>query len=218
MTPPELAAGATTSETTSESETAVAELAAALRRREPAAFTRLLAEYGTVLYRLARRLTGDAGDAEDVVQEVLLTAYAKIDTLQDPTALGGWLRRIAVNTALMRLRARGQEPAPMPGDLEWTPQSGHVQLPPGWSIQPEDMLLRQEVREVLGAAVDRLSGGARAVYVLAEIEGVSYSETAGLLGISEGAVRVRLHRARLALRDALEYYFRDQSPTRETHS
>lgn len=190
------------------------ELVRDIRRGDPAAFWRLFEEHGPMLYRVARSITGHEQDAEDVLQECFVTAYSRIDTLRDPAALAGWLRRIVVNTALMRLRARrGERLEFLAEPPEATPDDRQATLSADWVPRPEDALMRAESLRVIRDAVERLPDGARAVYVLAEVEGLSYAETASLLDISEGAVRVRLHRARLALREALTDYFTEWCPT-----
>jgi RNA polymerase sigma-70 factor (ECF subfamily) len=189
-----------------------AELISGLRRREQASYQRLLAEYGPGLYRIALRLTGHQQDAEDVLQESLLTVMARIDTLSHPDALGAWLRRVVVNAALMRLRSRRREPVPeleVP-EFDFTPEGDRVRRVCAWPPLPEDEVLHREARDVLAAAVARLPAGARQVYLLAEVESVPYGEVADILNISEGAVRTRLHRARLALREVLEDYFAER--------
>jgi len=195
------------------------ELVAGLKMRDQAAFQRLVALHGPALYRIALRITGQAQDAEDVVQESLLIVMAKIDTLADPSALGAWLRRVVVNAALTRLRARDREPVAVPDTLDWafTTDGRHSRQALGWPPCPEGEALRREARDVLEAAVVRLPQGARQVYVLAEIESLPYNEVAEALSISEGAVRVRLHRARLALREVLADYFTEQRQRKRTH-
>ncbi|MHC0430981.1 RNA polymerase sigma factor [Streptomyces sp. O3] len=183
------------------------------RRGDPAAVRQVLRSHGSSLYRIARRLTGHEQDAEDVLQECLTIAYTRIHELRDPEAFGPWLRRITVNASLMRLRSRRREPEsladlpePLPGDRQGL-ISAH------WTPQPEERLISAESRQAISDAVQRLPDGARVVYVLAEIEELSHAETASLLGISEGAVRARLHRARLYLREALTGYFAERHPT-----
>jgi RNA polymerase sigma-70 factor (ECF subfamily) len=188
------------------------DLVVALKRREPGAFEELLAQHGAMLYRIARRFTGHQQDAEDVLQDALLAVYAKIDTLEEHCALPAWLRRIVVNTALMRLRTRDRKPA-LPlflTERAYTAEGDHAGHVADWALSPEDAVVRQEALAALRQAVDCLPDGARLVYVLAEIEGLPYGETAALLGISVGATRVRLHRARLMLREALAAYFAER--------
>lgn len=189
-----------------------AELIAGLRSLDQASYRQLIDEYGPALYRIALRLTNGPHDAQDVLQETLLTVMAKVDTVQDPAMLGPWLRRVTVNTALMRLRARREEPRAGlgTGGTEFTPDGRRTRPVSLWPPLPEDELLRREARGVLEAVVSRLPDGARQVYVLAEIEELPREEVAELLGVSREAVRVRLHRARTILRQALEDYFAER--------
>lgn len=188
------------------------DLIAGLCRRDQASYQRLIAEYGPMMYRIALRVTGRPHDAQDVLQETMLTVMARVGTVRDPAGLGAWLRTVTVNTALMRLRARRDEAYadPTPGVAEFTRNGSRAQPVASWPPLPEDELLRREARDVLDAAVCRLPQGAREVYVLAEIEDLPRDEVAELLGLSREAVRVRLHRARTALRQVLEEYFAER--------
>lgn len=194
------------------------ELAQRLRLGEPGAFTQLLDEHGSMLYRVARHVTQHVQDAEDVVQECLVTAYARIDTLDDPSALTSWLRRMAINKALLRLRRRRREPIASFDDGDPLVAIGRAPLTAARAPLPEESVLRREAIRTLEAEVSRLPEGARLVYVLTEIEGLSYPETAALLELSQEAVRARLHRARTRLRDGLVDYFDDRRhPDRTDH-
>ncbi len=186
-----------------------ADLVAALKQKDPLAFEQLLAQHGAMLYRVAVRLMGQREEAEEVVQETLLTVYEKIHTFSEKAALSTWLYRIVVNTALMRLRskARAHETPMEPNGPTFTAGGEMGREVPEWNLSPEDALLRQETLAVLRQGVDRLPEPYRAVYVLAEIEGLPHQEIATMLELSVGAVKVRLHRARLFLREALAGYF-----------
>ena len=189
-----------------------ADLIIGLRNRDQASYRRLIAEYGPVLYRIALRITRAPQDAQDVLQETFLTVMTKVDTVQEPAMLGAWLRKVAVNTALMRLRTRREEPV---GDWEadgpeFTSDGSRTQPVSSWPPLPENELLRREAHGVLEEAVSELPDGAREVYILADIEDLPREEVSELLGISREAVRVRLHRARTTLRQALEDYFADR--------
>lgn len=189
------------------------ELIAGLRGRDQASYRQLITEYGPALYRIALRLTDGPHDAQDVLQETLLTVMAKVDTVHDPAMLPAWLRRVTVNNALMRRRACREEPVSGlgPGGTEFTRDGDRVQPVSSWPPLPEAELLRRETRGVLEAAVRELPDGAREVYVLADIEELPRDEVAELLGVSRDAVRVRLHRARTTLRQALEDYFAERA-------
>jgi RNA polymerase sigma-70 factor (ECF subfamily) len=190
------------------------ELVKALKQQEPAAFERLIAQHGTMLFRVALRFVGQRQDAEEVLQEALLKAYEKIDTFNQRAALPSWLYRIVVNTALMRLRAQSCMSEKLLDTFgpPVTADSLHVREVGAWALPPEDTLLRQEVLALLQQAIARLPALYRAVYVLAEVEGLSHYEIATILGITVGTAKTRLHRARLLLREALANYFEEGIP------
>lgn len=186
-----------------------ADLVAALKRKDAAAFEQLLAQHGAMLYRVAVRLMGKREEAEEVVQDTMLAVYEKIDTFDEQAALTTWLYRIVTNNALMRLRARGRarETPLEPGGPTFSADGHMAQAVAEWNLSPEDALLRQEARRVMQQAVDHLSEAYRTVYVLAEIEGLPHQEIATLLDLNVPTVKTRLHRARLSLREALADYF-----------
>jgi RNA polymerase sigma-70 factor (ECF subfamily) len=162
-----------------------------------------------MMFRVAVRLLGQRAEAEDVLQEAWMSVFEKIGTFQEHAALTTWLYRIVVNAALMRVRQRGLAAETLldPPGPPLTEGGYHARTVADWTASPEDALLRQEALTLLRQAVDRLPSGYRAVYVLAEIEGLPHQEIAHLLEVSVGAVTVRLHRARLGLREALSEYF-----------
>jgi RNA polymerase sigma-70 factor (ECF subfamily) len=190
------------------------ELVEALKRREPAAFERLIAQHGTMLYRVALRFVGQPQDAEEVLQEALLNVYEKIDTFDQRAALPSWLYRIVVNTALMRLRAQSRRPEELldTSGPPFTAEGQHAREVSAWALPPEDTLLRQEALVHLEQAIARLPDLYCAVYVLAEIEGLRHEEIATILGITVSTAKTRLHRARLFLREALANYFEGKIP------
>ena len=190
------------------------QLVEALKRREPAAFEQLIAQHGTMLYRVALRFMGQRQDAEEVVQETLLHVYEKIDTFDQRAALPSWLYRIVVNTALMRLRAKSRRPEELldTSGPSFTADGQHAREVGVWALPPEDTLLRQEALALLQQAITRLPDLYRAVYVLAEIEGLRHEEIATILGITVSTAKTRLHRARLLLREALAHYFEGKTP------
>jgi RNA polymerase sigma-70 factor, ECF subfamily len=149
------------------------------------------------LFRLARSVVRDDREAEDVVQEAYLRAFTHLDQFAGRARFATWLSRIALHEALARVR-RGRRFAALPeeetlSDLPASPRSG-----------PEDRAANRELAAALAAAVDALPESHRAVFVLREVEGLSTAETAEVLGLSQPNVKVRLHRARAALRADLE--------------
>jgi RNA polymerase sigma-70 factor, ECF subfamily len=163
--------------------------------------------HSATVYNLALRMMGSPQEAEEVLQETFISAFRSVDRFEGRSQLGTWLYRIAYNAALMRLRKR-QIPTssidePMIGDEgEELPR----QLI-DWTGLPDDVVLNNELRRVLDQAVEELSPTLRSVFVLRDIEGLSTAEVAEALGLTETNVKVRLHRARLALREQLTSYF-----------
>ncbi len=151
--------------------------------------------------------------AEDVVQETFLSAITHLDQFEGRSAVGTWLYRVAYNASLTRLREKPSEP--LPAD---EPEPGEPPLPRAlveWDLTPEEMLMDGEARGHLDAAIAVLPESLRATFLLRDVEGLSTLETAETLGISEGAVKVRLHRARLALRERLAEYFGERAARKE---
>lgn len=141
------------------------------------------------------------------MQETFLNAYRSLDRFEGRSQIGTWLYRIAYNAALMRLRRH--EPATISIDEPVVTDEGEA-LPRqlvDWGNPPDQMVLDSELRAVLDKAVAALPETLRSVFVLRDIEGLSTAETAGTLGISEANAKVRLHRARLQLREQLSAYF-----------
>lgn len=183
------------------------ELTAALKAGDQEAFTELVERFSPTVYNLALRLMGFPQAAEDVLQETFLSAFRAIDRFEGRSQLGTWLYRIAYNAALMQLRKRelptSSIDAPMVNEEgDETPR----QLV-DWGPRPDQLALAGELRALLHAAVATLSKTLQAVFVLRDIEGLSTAETADVLGLTETNVKVRLHRARLALREQLTPYF-----------
>lgn len=175
------------------------------------AFEALVARHQERIYRLAARMLRNDSDAQEVVQEALLSAWRNLRRFEDKAQFGSWLYRIAANAALMLLRTRRRHPE-SPLD-EAGMETGGVEIEPGfapaldWSRRPDEELQSAELRAHLQAAVDALPEAARVVFVLRDIEELSTEETAQLLDLSVPAVKTRLHRARLALRAAIGDYF-----------
>jgi len=135
-----------------------ATLVTALKRHDATAFAQLLAQHGAMLYRVALRLLGQPEEAEEVVQQTLVTVYTKIATFDERAALTSWLYRIVVNTALMRLRAKARVPEELQDPLEtqFTAAGQHARVVATWALPPEYSLLLQEARTVLQLAIPRL--------------------------------------------------------------
>jgi RNA polymerase sigma-70 factor (ECF subfamily) len=181
-----------------------------LRNEEPGAADALVGEYGERVYRLAFRITGNREDAEEVAQDALWTAARKIGTFKGESAFGSWLYRITANTAYQKLRSRrGRDHAEIPWDAllpQFTENGHHVEPVEDWSGKVEDPALHTELRGILGAAVDALPADYRTAFLLHDVEGMPNREIARTLGISLPAVKSRVHRSRLVLRQRLSRY------------
>lgn len=175
-------------------------------RRERA---RLVEAYSTPIYRLALKMLGNTQDAEDVLQNTFMKAFQALGQFEGRSSLNTWLYRIAANEALMLMR-RQKPLVDVPMDDE--PDDD---LPPptrfvDWCCLPEDELLSGETRAQLDRAIRRLPEKYRVVFALRDIEGLSIRETGEVLGLSETAVKTRLLRARLQLREQLSEYFAER--------
>ena len=180
-----------------------------LRRGDAGGAEALVAAYGDRVYRLAIRITGNEQDAEEVVQDALWTSARKIGTFKGESAFGSWLYRIAANAAYQKLRGRQGKRH----EVSWEElgpsfdEQGHHAEPVGdWSAKVEEPALQAELRAVLTSAINDLPGDYRTAFVLRDVEGLSNPEIAELLGISLPAVKSRVHRSRLFLRQRLAEY------------
>jgi RNA polymerase sigma-70 factor, ECF subfamily len=178
-----------------------------LRAGEDAAFEELVRTYSPRLLGLARRIVGNDEDARDVIQDALLSAFRSIDRFQGDARLGTWLHRIVVNTALMKLRRRRRKPEESIEPLLPAFQSdGHfVETFPPWthSEAADAALSRAETKRLVRTLIDELPESFRTVLLLRDIEGLDTGETARVLDTTPNAVKIRLHRARQALRTLL---------------
>lgn len=181
-------------------------LLSALRRGDRRACDELVRHYAPRLYNVALRLVGSPDEAEDVLQETFIAACQKIKQFKGKARLGTWLYRIATNNGLMRLRRR--EPALSLDELadSWDEVVEPRLLQP-WPEDPERAVDLTELRAVMEEAIRDLPESLRLAFVLRDIEGLSTQEAADVLGISPAALKVRLHRARLLLRERLAEYF-----------
>jgi RNA polymerase sigma-70 factor (ECF subfamily) len=168
-------------------------------------------DYAPRIYNLARRMLGSDADAEDVTQDVLLQVVRKLDTFRGESALSTWLHRITVNAALAHRRKRALHAQHQVHDpLDHFLEDGHHHRPVRpWSIEPDQEALDRETHEVIEKAIAGLPEIYRDVYVLADVEGLPNQEIAGMLGLSLSAVKSRLHRARLLMRNALAPHFEE---------
>ena len=183
-------------------------LVARARTGDVQAFTELVNHYERKIYRLAKHITQNDEDAEDVLQETFLKAYEHLDSFQGNSKFYTWIVRIGVNEALMKLRKRKADrtvPLDEPVDTGEEMVAREIAV---WEDNPEQRYSREEMREILDSAITTLKPDFRTVFILRDIEELSTEETAESLGISVPAVKSRLLRARLALREKLTRQFK----------
>ncbi len=172
------------------------------------AFTELVNRYESNIFRLARHITQNPEDAEDVLQETFLKAYEHLEDFQGNSKFYTWLVRIAVNQSLMKLRKRKSDASVSLDDPYDTGEESLQREIAVWEPNPEQTYSREEIRSILEKAVDSLPPTFRAVFALRDIEELSTEETAAMLNLSVPAVKSRLLRARLRLREKLTRYFK----------
>ena len=172
-----------------------------LRNREPDAFAYLFEHYSDKIYRLAISMLKQEAAAEGVVQDTFLRLIERLDQFEERSQLGTWLYRIAYNLTVDRLRKRKPEL-----ELGDEPEDGRLTAPVNlvdWQQWPENLLADAEVTAALDDAIAALPEKFRIVFILREVEGLSTQETAEITSLSPSATKVRLHRARLFLREHL---------------
>ena len=180
-----------------------------LRRQEDGAAEALVAAYGDRAYRLAIRITGDASDAEEVVQDALWAAARKIDSFRGAAAFGSWVYRITANAAYQKRRARRHDRDETSWEdlaLTFDETGRPVQAGSDWSPRLRDPALQAELHSVLRSAIDELPSEHRATFLLHDVDGLSNPEIAQTLRIKPATVKSRVHRARLFLRARLAVY------------
>ena len=185
-----------------------AAIVAQARLGDAKAFSELLRRYEGKIFRLALHITQNREDAEDVLQEAFLKAYEHLDQFQGQSRFYTWIVRIAVNQALMKLRKRKSDRSVSLDDTIDTGEDTVAREIAAWDENPEQRYSREEINEILGSAIDGLAPIYRAVFVLRDVDGLSTEEAAGALDLSVPAVKSRLLRARLQLRDKLTRYFK----------
>jgi len=179
----------------------------ALQAGDRSEFARMVDVYSTQIYRLALKILGDPQDAEDVLQTTFLKALQSVKNFEGRSSLSTWLYRIAVNEALMLLRR--QKPT-VPAAMDDESDDDQFQSPTqftDWCCLPESELLSEEAKGQLELAVRRLPEKLKVVFLLRDVEGLSIKDTGEALGLTETAVKTRLLRARLNLREQLSAYY-----------
>ena len=183
-----------------------------VRAGDVTAYDTLVRKYERQLFRIAQHITQNREDAEDVMQDAFLKAYEKLDQFQGNSKFYTWLVRIAVNESLMRLRKRRTgKLVSMDEDVQ-TDEGSVPRDFADWAPNPEQNYTQAELAEILRKTIQGLPQGFRVVFALRDVEGLSTEETAETLGLSVPAVKSRLLRARLQLRERLTRYFGRKAP------
>jgi RNA polymerase sigma-70 factor (ECF subfamily) len=190
------------------------ELVARAKDKDFAAFELLLDRYEDKVFRLAFRFVRNESEAKEILQETFLSIWRKLDTFKGDSQFSSWVYRIAANAALMRLRSMRRHPEvsteELPAGFLDRAQDGHGATPTSgenWAKRPDDQLQSEELRRHIQAAVDALPELYRTVFLVRDVDGLSTEQTAQVLGITIPTVKTRLHRARIALREAITAYF-----------
>lgn len=185
----------------------------ALQNGDQAEFARVVEAYSGYVYRLALKMLKNPQDAEDILQETFIKAYRALPKFNGRSKISTWLYRIATNEALMFLRKQRPDPVsvevPQPKDDNGSAKPLQII---DWCCLPENELMTDEAREQLDHGITQLPETLKLTFILRDIEGLSTRETAQVLDISETAVKTRLHRARMNLRENLTTYYRGQIP------
>ncbi len=183
-------------------------LVAQAREGDTRAFGELVRRYEGKIFRLAQHVTQNREDAEDVLQETFMKAYEHLDQFKGDSKFYTWIVRIAVNQSLMKLRRRKTDKSVSLDETIDTGEDTITREIAAWDEDPEQRFSREELGEILDTAVDSLEPPYRSVFVLRDIEELSTEETAEALNLSVPAVKSRLLRARLQLREKLTRYFK----------
>ncbi len=182
----------------------------ALQSGDRAEFARFVEYFSPQIYRLALKMLHDPQDAEDALQETFIKSLRALPGFEGRSSLSTWLYRIALNEILMLLRKRKPESISIDAEPEDDEQPSVPLQLADWCCLPEKELLNGESRAFLDAAIGQLSTALQAVFLLRDVQGLSVRETADALNISEAAVKTRLLRARLALRESLTHYYTER--------
>jgi RNA polymerase sigma-70 factor (ECF subfamily) len=190
------------------------ELVLMLQKGDDSAFEELITRHQTKAYNLALRLTKNAEDAEEVLQDVFTSVYRKIDRFEGKSAFSSWMYRIVVNASFMKLRKRNQKPTLSMEELSPTAQQKCLEDSSGTHCKSDSWSINRELRDELQSAINKLPEEYRAVYVLRDVDGLSNQEAAQVLHLTVPAVKSRLHRARIMLKKKLQRYWEEYTEQR----
>ncbi len=178
------------------------------------AFDVLVERYQEKVYRLSYKILRHEDDAAEALQDAFLSAFRGLKNFKAESTFSTWLYRIATNAALMKYRKRRDGHVSLEQSQSGVEESEGLQIP-DWSTQPVQDLLDAETREVMEDSIQRLPEELRTVFVLRDIEGLSNAEVGEILNLTVAAVKSRLHRARIQLRERLNRYFSDKMTRRD---
>ena len=191
-----------------------AELVRLAQAGDTRAFDELVRRYRDKVYRLSYKILRHEDDAAEALQDAFLSAYRGLKNFKAESTFSTWLYRIATNASLMKYRRRRDGHVSLEQSQSGDSTGEPLQIP-DWSAQPLTELLTLETREVMDEGIERLPEELRTVFVLRDVEGLSNAEVADVLHLSVAAVKSRLHRARIVLRDRLNRYFADKLSRRD---
>ena len=186
-----------------------AELVALAQQNDTRAFDELVRRYRDKVYRLSFKILRHEDDASEALQDAFLSAYRGLKNFKAESTFSTWLYRIATNASLMKYRKRRDNLVSLEQSQSKNEDAETLEIP-DWSSQPADELLTSELREVMADSVSRLPEELRTVFQLRDNDELSNAEVADTLDLTVAAVKSRLHRARLSLRDRLNRYFTDR--------
>jgi RNA polymerase sigma-70 factor, ECF subfamily len=183
----------------------------ALQKGDQAEFAKIVDAYSGYIYRLALKMLQNSQDAEDILQETFIKAYKALPNFDGRSKISTWLYRIGTNEALMFLRRKRPDTISMevPREEDSDEDVRPIEIV-DWCCLPEGELMSDEARQYLDRSVDELPERLRMTFILRDIEGLSTREASEVLEISETAVKTRLHRARLQLREKLSVYYKER--------
>ena len=181
------------------------------------AFDELVKRYENKVYRLAFKILRHEDDAGEALQDAFMSAYKGLKNFKSDSTFSTWLYRVATNAALMKYRKRRDGHVSLEQSQSYDEDADRLEIP-DWSALPDEDLLTGELDEILAEGLSRLPDELREVFVMRDIEELSNSEVAERLQLTVPAVKSRLHRARLQLRDRLNRYFQDRMRPRDRGS
>jgi len=182
----------------------------ALRAGDKEEFARMVETYSGLIYRLAFKMLNNPEDAEDILQETFIKAYRNLKGFDGRASLSTWLYRIATNEALMKLRKKNPNYISIDEPVETNEGEREPLQIVDWCCLPEGELMNAESKAYLDKAIDSLPQTLKVVFLLRDIEGLSTQEVVETLNLSETAVKTRLSRARLRLREELSAYYAER--------